>query len=124
MPVLEDVTCELSNAKVYSTFDAKDGYWQIELAEKSSDLTTFSTPFGRYKWLRLPFGVCVASEEFQKRLIDKLEGLNGVYVIADDILVVGKGDDLNSAIKDHDKNVINLFERLKNSGIKINKTKI
>ena len=64
MPILEDVIAELNEVKIYSTFDAKDGYWQIKLGDKSSEMTTFSTPFGRYKWLRLPFSINVASKEF------------------------------------------------------------
>lgn len=94
MPRLDDITSNLHGAKGFSTFDAKTGYWQIPipLTEKSSELTTFNTPFGRYKWLRLPFGWSVASEEFQRRMIHNLQGLYGVHVIADDILVVGRGN--------------------------------
>ena len=64
MPTVEETTQNLHGAKVFSTFDAKHGFWQVELTEKSSLLTTFNTPFGRYRWLRMPFGICSASEEF------------------------------------------------------------
>lgn len=63
-PTLEDITNNLKGAKVFSTFDAKNGYWQVELTEEASLLTTFNTPFGRYRWLRMPFGICAASEVF------------------------------------------------------------
>lgn len=59
LPVLNDILPELSNAKVFSTFDLSHGYWHVALDEESSLLTTFSTPFGRYRWLRLPFGTNV-----------------------------------------------------------------
>lgn len=71
-PTIDDITNDLKGAKIFSTFDTKNGYWQIELTEKSSKLTTFNTPFGRFRWLRLPFGICAASEEFQKRIKDVL----------------------------------------------------
>ena len=56
MPVIEDILPELSKAKIFTKVDCKDGYWQIKLTEESSFLTTFATPFGRYKWNRMPFG--------------------------------------------------------------------
>ena len=64
LPTFEEIVPDLKEAKVFSTFDARNGFWQIKLSEKSSHYTTFNTPFGRYRWLRLPFGVCSASEEY------------------------------------------------------------
>ena len=56
LPILEDLLPELSKARVFTTIDLKAGYWHVTLDEPSSLMTTFSTPFGRYRWLRLPFG--------------------------------------------------------------------
>ena len=42
---------DLHGAQVFSVFDAIKGYHQCELDEESQDLTTFITPFGRYKYL-------------------------------------------------------------------------
>ena len=47
LPLLEDVASRLHKAKIFSVFDAKTGFLQIKLDEKSSFLTTFNTPFGR-----------------------------------------------------------------------------
>ena len=97
--VIEDILPELSKARVFTKLDLKCGYWHCTLDEDSSKLTTFQTPFGRYKWKRLPFGLAVSSEIFQKRLQAALEGLDGVLCIADDILVYGVGDDDEMARK-------------------------
>jgi hypothetical protein len=43
------------------------GFWHVHLDEESSYLTTFNTPFGRYRWLRMPFGITSAPEEYQRR---------------------------------------------------------
>ena len=51
MPTIEGVATKLSNAKVFSVLDAKSRFWQIRLDEESSMLTTFNTPFGRFRWL-------------------------------------------------------------------------
>ena len=67
------------------------GFGRKKLDKPSSYLTTFWTPFGRYRWLRMPFGIATAPEEYQRRQHEVLEGLPGIYVIADDILITGQG---------------------------------
>ena len=117
LPVLDDVLPKLSGAKVFSTCDLKQGYHHVELDEESSFLTTFATPFGRYRWLRLPFGLKVSSEIFQKRLCMALEGLDGVQCVADDVIVYGKDAD------EHNANLRNLLIRCDEHGIKLNPEK-
>ena len=124
MPVLDDILPDLAKAKVFSKVDLSHGYWHCTLDEESSLLTTFSTPFGRYRWTRLPFGLSASSEIFQKRLHQALEGLLGVACIADDILVYGVGDTLEEATLDHDQNLASLLERCHQRAIKLNKHKL
>ena len=64
MTTIEDILHNLSNPKIFSVVDAGNGYWHVEMDENSSKLTTFITPYGRYKWKRLPFGIASASEEY------------------------------------------------------------
>ena len=92
LPVLDDLLPELSQAKMFSTVDLTAGYWHCVLDDESSLLTTFATPFGRYRWRRLPFGLSASSEIFQKRINQALEGLEGILNITDDILIYGVGD--------------------------------
>ena len=81
MATLGEVLPKLSKAKVFSTLDAKDGFYQVGLGEESSLKTTFWTPFGRYRYLHLPFGINLAPEEFECKLQEKLDGLPGVIVL-------------------------------------------
>ena len=60
------------------------------------------TPWGRYCWTRLLFGISSVPEEFQQRPHDELYGLEGVVNIADDIIVIGQGESLGDATQDHD----------------------
>ena len=92
LPVLDEILPELSKARFFSKVDLSSAFWHLPLDEESSLFITFITPFGRYKWLRLPFGLNVSSEIFQKRLFQALEGLPGVLCIADDIIIHGKDD--------------------------------
>ena len=123
MPTLDDVLSELDGARVFSLCDAKDGFLQIKLSEKSSDLTTFWTPFGKYKWLRMPFGLSSSPEEFQRRLSDALSGLKGVTVVADDILIYGKGSTHAEAVQDHNLKLEKLLTRARRVNLKLNKDK-
>ena len=65
--------------------DLRAGYWHVKLDDESSNLTTFTMPYGRYKWLRLPFGTSVSAEIFAKRLYDCVHDLSGIVCIADDL---------------------------------------
>ena len=123
LPTFDEVIPRLTNAKVFSRLDVESAFWHVKLDEASSDLTTMTTPFGRYRWKRLPFGLKVSSEIFQKRLLQALEGLSGVLCVADDIVVIGQGDDLEAAKRDHKVNLQKLQERCKDKNIKLNDKK-
>ena len=87
MKIVEDITHQLAGAKFFSTLDASNGFWSIVLDQDSSRLTTFNTPFGRYRYKRLPFGISSAPEVFQKRMSQIFENIEGCDVIMDHILV-------------------------------------
>ena len=124
LPVIDDLLPRLVNAKVFSVVDAKNGFWHVQLDSESSLLTTFGTPWGRFRWTRLPFGISPAPEEFQRRLECALEGLDGVKPIFDDILVFGVGETQAEALSDHDAKLKALFERCRTKSIKLNKDKL
>ncbi|GFS10371.1 Pol polyprotein [Elysia marginata] len=90
MRSVEEVAREIPNATVFSKLDAESGFLQIKLDEDSSKLTTFNTPLGRYKWLRLPFGLKCSPEIFQKIMDQMLERIDGAFAIMDDILIAGR----------------------------------
>ena len=73
IPTLEELNPLFTNAKVFTKLDAKAGYWAVKLDESSQLLTTFRTPFGRYCWKRLPFGLNISQDIFQARMDSILE---------------------------------------------------
>ena len=85
--------------------DVYKGFTNIELDDSSSFLTNMHTPIGRYRSFRMPFGVSLGPEEYQRRQHAGLEGFTGVVNKADDILVFGRGDSMEEAEKDHDINL-------------------
>ena len=95
------------------------------LNEESAKLRTFGdTPFGRYYWKVLPFGLSVSSEIFQKRIHQGLDGLPGLLDVHDDVLVYGVGNKEEQANEDHDRNLKAFLQRCREKGIKLNKKKL
>lgn len=117
MPVTENVLGRLEKAKYFTKLDANSGFWQFELDEASQLLTTFITPFGRFKYKRLPFGIAAAPEFFQKRISQILEGIDGAQVNSDDILVYG------NTVVEHDERLTAVLKRFTDQGITLNVNK-
>ena len=123
LPTIDDILPDLSRAKVFTVCDVKHGFWHVKLEEESSYLTTFATPFGRFRWLKMPMGISPAPEIFQRMLTQALEGLPGIYLIADDVLITGEGDTQEMAYKDHDEKLRQFLSRCREKNIKLNAEK-
>jgi len=63
---IEDVVTRMLNATIFSVLYASSDFWQIKLDEQSAKLCTFNTPFGRYMFKRLPFGLSSSQDIFQE----------------------------------------------------------
>ena len=124
LPTIEEIATRLHGAKVFTVLDVRSGFWHVPLDEESSRLTTFNTPFGRYRWKRMPFGISSAPEVFQRRMHELIEGLSGVEVIADDFVTVGFGDTEEDAIASHDHNLEAFLKRCEERNLKLNNEKL
>ena len=98
--------------------DAKQGYWHVPLDHESSLMTTFNTPWGKYRFVRLPFGLKISGDIFQERLDAVLYQLTGVTNIVDDCMIRGKTE------HDHDVNLLTLLHTARLNGIKFNSKKL
>ena len=78
----------MSNEKIFTKLDVTEAFWHVRLDKDSSKLTTMITPFGRFRWSWFPFGLNVSSEIFVQKLNEALNGLDDIFTIADDIMVV------------------------------------
>ncbi len=116
-PMLEEITHKLHGATVFSKLDAKNRYWSVELDKDSQHLTTFNSPFGRFCFTRLPYGLVVSQDVFQRRMDLILEQCPGTIGIANDVTVYGEDDD------DHNKNLLNLMEVARREGLVFNSAK-
>jgi hypothetical protein len=98
--------------------DALKGYHQVQLDDESIDLTTFSTPFGRYQYLRLPFGVAHAGDDYCRRVSEVFDDLPNCRRIVEDILVY------SATYEEHIEAVRRLFHRAAAHNVAINTSKI
>ena len=114
IPTIQEITSEFVGKSVFSTLDLKDGYWQVILDESSSLLCTFNTPFGRYRFTRMPFGIKSASEVFQKKNEEAFSGIPGIQIVADDMIIAAK------TIEDHDKILTQVLQRAEEHNITFN----
>ena len=74
MPTIEEVVSCLHGVKVFTSLDVSNGFWHFVLDEESSFCTTFNTPFRRYRWKRMPFGIESAPQVFQRKMHELIEG--------------------------------------------------
>ena len=118
--VPDELSSKLAGATAITVVDCSKGYWHEELTEESSLLTTFNCSLGRYRFTRMPFGVSVAGDVFQRKLDECIGDIKNVHCIADDIMVVGYKKDHS----DHDKALTNLFQRAEKCNLKFNLEKI
>ena len=115
---LDEIMPLLHGKKYFSVVDTKKGYWHVDLDEESSYLCTFNTPLGRYRFKRLPFGVKVSQDIFQRKLDEVYKDIPNVTGIADDILVVGKTQE------EHDEAFIRMLEASRANNIGLNSDKL
>ena len=115
-PTTEEITQHFTSAKIFSGLDAKAGYWSIHLDTESQLLTTFQSPYGRYCFQRLLFGLSVSQDIFQMKMDQILEQVDGAIEIADDV-VYAKSEE------EHDKILHRLMQIVTENGLVFNSTK-
>jgi len=93
--------------------DANTGFWQVKLSTEAARTTTINTPFGRFCFNRLPFGITSAPEYFQKCMSNIFAGLEGVVFMID-ILIHG------STQEEHDQRLAAVLDRLRKAKVTLN----
>ena len=76
----------LPDSKCYFTLDCFQGYHQIPVREEDQDLLAFITPFGKYKYKRLPMGYSDSSDQFLMATDPIVAGVDRVDKSIDDVL--------------------------------------
>jgi hypothetical protein len=116
IPKTEDLFANLKG-KYFSKLDLSNAYQQIELDENSRQYTTINTHQGLYEYNRLCYGISSSPGIFQRVMDNIVQGLEGVRVRVDDILVAG------NTVHEHNTRVREVFKRLQEAGMKLKKSK-
>ena len=111
---IDDVIPKVSGASHFSILDSRSGLWQVKLDDESSKLCTSSTPRGKYRWKRLPFGL-TCSGDVPYSIFGKLNGLTGN---ADDTFVDGKSE------KGQDQHILNVLDTSGDNNVRLNSDKV
>ena len=69
-------------------------------------------------------GLYTASEEYQRRMMQQLKGLEGTVIVADNILFNGCGDNKEKAEKEYDDNLVKLSEARGQQNFTLNLEKV
>jgi len=108
---IQEIASESAEKKV---LNLKDRYWQVELDKESLLLCTFNTPYGHYHFTRMPFGLKLASEVFQKKNEIAFKGIKGIHIVADDIIIAA------SDIEEHNTILHQVLQQAAECNIKLN----
>jgi hypothetical protein len=117
LPRIEELLANLAGGKCFSKLDMSQAYLQLPLDDESAELVTVNTHKGLFRYNRLPFGVASAPSIFQRYMESLLQGIDGVSVYIDDILVTG------STVDEHICTLDKVLERIVSAGLTLNKSK-
>lgn len=119
IPNIENILDKLGRAQYFTTLDLAKGFHQILVTPEDRKKTAFSTPYGHYEYLRMPFGLKNSPATFQRVMNHVLrELINKICVVyLDDILI------FSTSLEEHIMNVKKVFERIKSAGLKIHTDK-
>ena len=117
MPRIDDILAKLGKAKFFTTLDLRSGYHHIALNKDAIKKTAFVTPFGKYEYLKVPFGLTQAPSYFQNLMNKVFNGLNFTLAYLDNIII------FSETTEQHLKHIKIVPSRLRQAKLKLEKCK-
>ena len=117
IPEMEEMLNQLNGSVMFSCLDLKAAYHQLSLHEEARDLTAFVTHSGLYRYVRCPYGLKSLPQCFQKVMETLLQGLQGVQVYLDDVVICGR------TREEHDIRLQAVLDRLRQHEVTLNQEK-
>lgn len=118
LPKPSGILAKIKDAKIFSKFDLKSGFWQVCIKEEDKWKTGFTVPKGHYEWNVMPFGLKNAPSAFQRIMDQCFKGMESfIQVYIDDVLVFSP--DLDS----HFKHLNRFYEAIWNNCLVVSEKK-
>ena len=118
LPRISDTLQNLDGFTHATALDLNMGYYHIVLSPESADMCTIITEFGKFRYKRLPMGVCGSPDIFQAKINELLGDIEGIRAYIDDVLAICKG-----SFEDHLAQLEEVFRRCQTHNLKINADK-
>ena len=117
MPKAEDIFSQLNGAKYFSTLDLRTGYHHISLDEESIPKTAFTSPYGNYEYVKVPFGLAQAPAYFQELMTGILKDFNFAIAYLDHIIIFSK------TVEEHLDHIKQVFKKLRSAHLSMKLSK-
>ena len=117
LPKIDEMYAKLKGAKFFSTIDLRSGYYHIALGKDSRAKTAFVTPFGKYEFLQVPFGLAQAPAYFQHLMNQVLDNCSFAMTYLDDIIIFSETEEQHLA------HIEEIFKRLEAADLKMKRSK-
>lgn len=119
LPNITEILDSLSGAIYFSHLDLSQSYYQCSLKPESRPITSFTTSTGQFQMKRLPMGLKISPSAFSRVMSVAMSGLNYIncFIYLDDCVCFGRN------LESHNKNLIEIFERLRKVNLKLNPSK-
>ena len=117
LPKIDEMYAKLKGAKFFSTINLRSGYYHIALGKDSRAKTAFVTPFGKYEFLQVPFGLSQAPAYFQHLMNQVLDNCSFAMTYLDDIIIFSETEE------EHLSHIKEIFRRLETADLKMKRSK-
>ena len=117
MPKVEEIFSKLSRATYFTTLDLRAGYHHIPLDKLSIPKTAFNSPFRKYEYVKVPFGLAQALAYFQELMTCILKDFNFAIAYLDNIII------FNKTPQEHLLHIRMVFKKLKSANLSMKKSK-
>ena len=117
LPKIDEMYAKLKGAKFFLTIDLRSGYYHIALGKDSRAKMAFVMPFGKYKFLQVPFGLAQAPAFFQHLMNKVLDNCSFAMMYLDDIIIFSNSEE------EHLAHIEEIFRRLEAADLKMKRSK-
>ena len=116
LPKIDEMYVRLKGAKFFSTIDLRSGYYHIALGKDLRAKTAFVTPFGKYEFLQVPFGLAQAPAFFQHLMNKVLDNCPFAMTYLNDIIIFSDMEE------EHLAYIQEIFKRLEAADLKMKRS--